>query len=563
MALAQHSLAAPTTGASLNPSQLAVVHSTSPLILAVAGPGSGKTKTLCERIVHLISEGSVARQMVCITFTNAAAAELQHRLDRYFPEGLSMGYVGTLHGFLLRLIEVHAAQLGYATARVSVMDEQQAEEMLERAMAEVNFKGSKKAVLNNLPGVLGGGVPSVSPVMLAAQRYVKTLRRSGLLSFDMILHEGLRLIAEGLKHSYRYLFVDEFQDSSNLDDAIYRKMPFEHKFFCGDPDQAIYGFRGGQIENIMGLVHFEGCETHALELNYRSGDAICTAAQRLISHNTNRTDKETISATGSQSCVRVTPFRSPLAEMALTGTAIAEDIQAGRSVAVLVATNKLVDEWRTYLEGAGLPVVTRKAAQRPADWTFVRNAIALLSDPQNDWLAFWFIKAKHGQSKAEQARLEAQAADKSLNSTSLNIPHDLTLDAYTGLLARMGASAESLAIVEKAMSEMLPTSTGVELLLSLDEERPTEEGQGVTISTIHAAKGREWDVVYLPAFEQEVIPGKAKSMDIEEKRRLAYVAVTRARYAVHISWCQERKPDFGGWKPVEATASQFIQEMGV
>lgn len=299
-----------------------------------------------------------------------------------------------------------------------------------------------------------------------------------------------------------------------------------------------------------------------LELNYRSDRLICEAANRLIAHNENRVKKETISASDSDGTVSVSEALNADGEMMNVLLWLRQ--LAGTS-AILLRTNHLVDEWTKFLSGQGVEIARKQTTTRPEDWPFVKLAIGLLNDPENDWLAYWFIRSKHGQAKADSGKLSATAAGQSLNTAHLNIPHDLSPIAYGPILARLGVSSESLAIVQKAIDGLGVKATGTELTAALaaDENHEEEIGQGVVVTTYHSAKGREWDQVFLVACEEEIIPGTAKSRSTEEERRLFYVGMTRARHRLFISHCQKRKPQFGSWTPVPGTPSRFIKEAGL
>jgi DNA helicase-2/ATP-dependent DNA helicase PcrA len=542
----------------LNPAQSQAVESTHDKILALAGPGSGKTRVLVERIKRLIGQGHSPRGMAAITYTNAAADELTERI------GQGLGYVGTLHGFCLRLIEKDAENFGFPK-RLAVLDEQQADELLAQCAQDLNYRGSKESLRTAIYSLYRQPTRHATD-SLVATRFVNSLRLNGLLTFDTILLEALRSMAFGTRprsvESFSHLFVDEFQDAADIDAEIYRALRIPNQFMVGDPDQSIFAFRGSNVGNITGLSMVDGWQVIRLEQNYRCGQKICEAANKLISQNWNRVDKRTISATDSPGFVTLKECSIPLAEQNYVTTQLMEAASRGQSAAVLLRTNDLVDQWTEFLDSQGVKIARRTAQQRPADWRFVRTAIALFSDPENDWLAGQFISAKHGAEKAHKAAIEAAAAGKSLNAHGLSIPPELPPSAYTSILARCGASQESISIVENAISALPPDSNGADLLLRLaqDENARAEEGRGVTVTTYHSAKGREFDVVFLPAVEQDVIPGKAKSRVIEEERRLFYVGLTRARHHVTITYAKERKPPFGSWKPIPATPSQFISE---
>lgn len=538
----------------INHAQQRAVLSDAPTILCIAGAGSGKTKTLIERIARLATDGRNPRSMVAITFTTQAAAELQHRLN-----GLELGFCGTLHGFMLRLLTQHALELGLPS-KLTVIDEEQAQAVIDDAVRSMNYKGTKGALTAAIAAVTAGTKPKPDLAVLTAGRVVNELRRSGMLTFDMVLSEGLRLLQWLSATPYSYLFVDEFQDSADVDARIYDRLPIANKFYVGDSDQAIFGFRGGNVQNILDLR--SRAETILLEANYRSDQAICEAAQHLISHNTNREPKRTLSISNDRGEIKVVRYGNASAE--LVGTT-EELMNAGGSCAVLLRSNKLVDQFSEYLEGVGVKVCRRQRNDRPSDWAVARAALAMLNNPENDSLVYWFMRRQSGEEKARALKLQACSQGKSLNDLCHDIPSDLPPTVYTKSLRRYDISQESLELIDQAVQQLPEGATGSDLLIALAESDKTshEEGQGVTVTTIHAAKGREWSTVIIGAAEDEVIPGTAKSRSTEEERRLFYVAMTRAKHRLVISYCEQRKPDFGGYQPLPVNPSRFIKEAGL
>lgn len=230
----------------LNDGQQAAIHSDSPLILCLAGPGSGKTRTLVERVKRLILDGVNPREVVCISFTNAAAIELKSRL------GFNVGFCGTLHAFLLTIIQEHWEELGYRSAKLTVIDSEQADEMLDRCASELKYRGPKKDVLAALNEKAVRTRQSLA--QLVALKYVMELMANGLMSFDMILTEGLRLFDQDrFSLPFTHLFVDEVQDLTDIEYELCMKCPVQNRYLTGDPDQSIFGFKGGNVNHIIEL----------------------------------------------------------------------------------------------------------------------------------------------------------------------------------------------------------------------------------------------------------------------------------------------------------------------
>jgi DNA helicase II / ATP-dependent DNA helicase PcrA len=556
------------TSTSLNPAQAAAVDSDSKSILVAAGPGSGKTTVLVERIARLLGQFVRREELVAITYTNAAATEIQRRIDQIpFGGDGELGFCGTLHSFCLRLIQQHFDIIGYPSASIGVLDEEQSDALLQRCAADLNCRASMTAIRKALANLDSTNVKGLEE--LTAVRFVNELRRNGLISYDLILNQGLYLIRKGIALPYTHLLVDEYQDSAVIDARIYEEISIENKFFVGDDSQSIFAFRGGDVTNFLYLARDPRTEVICLEENYRSDTAICEATNRLIEHNSNRVRQVTRPVSTDGGTVDVRRFQNHVGEMMAVIEAI--HISDGTS-AVLVRNRKgqegtgaTVGDWVKALQGAGIEVATRQS-RRPSDWATVKTAIGVLNDPENDWLAYSLIKAMRGQIEADNVKTNAAAEGVTINAYRLGTPPGVELTSYGQWLAKIGISDESREIVERAISKLLPGSSGTDLMamLAADEDYTEEEGSGVVVTTFHGAKGREFDNCFLVAFEQELIPGTAKSMDLEESRRLAYVAMTRAKHALRITYCAERRPLFGGtWKAVPVNPSQFIAEAGL
>jgi DNA helicase-2/ATP-dependent DNA helicase PcrA len=552
----------------MNPAQQAIVQSDAPLICVLASAGSGKTRVLIERIQRLIRLGTDPQKIVALSYTREASAEIAVRL------GITIGFCGTLHSFLLKLIQQNAERLGYASSRLVVLEEPAADELLARCAEDVGCRSSLRQLKSALvaetaPRAIRTGL---ALEQLALKRYFKTLRQHGLISYDGILAEGLRLLksphVNRENFPFTHLFVDELQDASELDFEIYRTcwILFTHCFFVGDDSQAIFSFRGGSSECLLKMTRTTGFEVHALNENYRSDRAICAAAQRLIEHNKDRYPKILLPISTDEGRVSVRQFKSPVLEQAAVIEAIQKE---SGTCAVLVRNRKgnagtgaLVQDWVECLTASGIPVQTNRMKQKSADWALLKAAIAVLIDPTNDWACYNLIRLKDGEA-AHEIKLLAQASGRSINDSTLHLPTDLVPMAYKPILARIGVSLSSLELFDLALEKLGPDEHGTELLALLSEDDEQVIGQGVTVTTLHGAKGREFSAVFLPAFEDEIIPSRKTGPELDEERRLSYVGFTRARHHLWISHVESRKPLFGGWHPQPVNPSRFIKEAGL
>lgn len=548
----------------LNEIQLAAVRSRHAINLVLAGPGSGKTRTIVERIIHLIGRGTKPAEIVAITYTNAAAREIEDRVQKALVGKPELGFIGTLHGFMLKLLNEQTQDRDFPIrAPFTVMDEDATEELLHEVIRRQRFKGS----LAEAASFCAQGPPLPAGHYSAAQRvaseYHGAMQGANMLDFDAILYYGLKLVQVLGNLPYKHLLVDEFQDSADEDAAIYRALKIPNKLYCGDPDQAIFGFRGGRVDNIIHLEDTTGVESFRLEYNYRSGGDICATAQKLIEHNEKRVKKRTISMTGTTGSVELFVFQHHLEEIVgVAGMVNRLWVQGERSIAVLCRTNYLVDQFGEAMRAAGLPIATKQRPTIPEDWKTAKLLLAVLANPECDHAMLRYLKARYGEQFALEAKNTALADYTTVNQAKMHWETPTNLIDVLERIQSEGILPDSRARIFETSSK-LPVEANVNdliLALSREELSQKEEGLGITLTTCHAAKGREWDNVFLPAFEQGIIPNANRDTDLEEERRLAYVAITRARHRLAITHAHQRMGQWDqGAKP--ATPSQFLYEM--
>lgn len=561
------------------PSQLDAINNPARRIVVAAGAGSGKTSVLCERVARMIRDGIMPSTIVCITFTTAGAREFEKRINAILGGQFKLGFCGTLHAFILRLMRHHHALIGFP-ARISMLDEEQAAALVEQVRTDLKIKQLTKRelqeALDHGPGRYVKAEPwqVLSKPELVAAEYFRRLVAGGLLDFDSVLTFGALLIERMRDASgniitlfdFKHMLWDEFQDSGDADMKIaglfYHSM--KSFFVVGDPDQSVYGFRGAKPEHIISLCGDDFFTMIKLEENFRCDREICDIANVLISHNTDRVDKKTISATGGEGVVKIIQAANEQGEVIELATDLSKHDNLNEC-AVLLRSNVLVNQFTLWLQGRGVPVKQRQHQQKPPDWKQAREFLNLLASPENDQLAFWWIQTTKGAVDARLAKQKASAALVSINQATLKIPLDVSLSDVPQIVARAGISAESVALLNIAAESLGDDATLADLSLALNEEDTfkQDEGEGVTVCTYHVAKGREFDCVFLPAFEQGVIPTGSKSVNIDEERRIAYVGFTRARHRLVISYSRMRKPAYGFGVAVGVEPSRFIAEAGL
>jgi superfamily I DNA/RNA helicase len=232
-------------------------------------------------------------------------------------------------------------------------------------------------------------------------------------------------------------------------------------------------------------------------------------------------------------------------------------------IAILARTNSIARQFADHLEASGIPVARRKAQETPADWSHCLLLLTLLANPSNDLVAVRYLVARDGQKKADSIQRLAAIAMKSINDYSLKLSPG---SAVLPTLASEGISRESQERVSAAMLELSAAGdysvNDLLLFLNGQEQESGKCGEGVHCNTIHQSKGQEYKICMLVGFEEGLCPMLRADSDLSEETRLAYVAITRAIDAVHISWCSTRPKAFSR-EIEERQPSRFISFMGL
>lgn len=544
----------------LDSQQIDAVESRSPVTVVVAGPGAGKSRTLVARIHHLIDQGVNPSDFCVLTFTNAGANELRERLG-----GIKLGFLGTLHGWCFRLLQRHGNAIGYREGGINLLSADMDDELLMAAAERLHWKDSKKKLLE----------AKMPLAKLIRNDHRHTMKRNNLVNYDGVLESALGLLESRASDDFRfqlprYLLVDECQDNAEVDWDIYGAIAAESAFFVGDSDQGVFSFRGASP---AAFTRF--CRQHSplfLEWNYRSGPEICTAANMLIDHNTDRILKECVPVRTDACRISVTSYDTCLGERVSLSVNLGTRLSIGgvslSDIAVLCRTNEIATQFRDHLAASGIQVRRPKQQQLPLDWGHALNVLNLWNDPRNDIIAERVLRVLMNDPQGTGGTLKV-AKKRALEAgdwLTVEIDRMGVIPGISAMtledLPKWGVDKESCALIETRLN-LLPQQSLVDLLHDLYNSanwEAKEDGCGVHVGTIHGAKGREWDVVFLPAWEEGVFPQAKKDTDIEEERRLAFVAITRARNEVHISYAKER---VGQWKTVQAEPSRFIAEAGL
>jgi DNA helicase-2/ATP-dependent DNA helicase PcrA len=622
----------------LNAPQREAVLTTEGPVLVLAGAGTGKTAALTARLAHLVATRlAFPSEILSVTFTNKAAREMRERVGRMIgPTVEGMPWLGTFHSIGAKMLRRHAELVGLqSNFTILDTDDQlrllkqiiQAEGIDEkrwtaRALAALIDRWKNKGLT---PGEIDAGESEAyangkGAAMYAA--YQARLRALNACDFgDLLLHmltllKTDREVLEFYQERFRYILVDEYQDTNSSQYLWLRLLAQKRKNICcvGDDDQSIYSWRGAEVANILRFERdFPGAKIIRLEQNYRSTPQILAAASGVIAQNGGRLGKTLWTEADEGEKVRVIGVWDGPEEARRVG----EEIEAlerqgvgADQVAILVRASFQTREFEDRFMQIGLPfrIVGGFRFYERAE---VRDAVAylrLINQPSDD-LAFERIinvpkrglgdkavETIHRVARAEGVPLTLAAA-RLVETDELTGQARKSLGRFVGDLARWRDMAQTLPHAELArqmldesgytaalqaertseaagrlenLQELVRAMEEYETLgaflehvsLVMDNEAQSEEAK-VTIMTIHAAKGLEFDTVFLAGWEDGVFPSQ-RALDegglasLEEERRLAYVAITRARRRCIILHAANRRV-YGQW--TSSIPSRFVGEL--
>lgn len=636
----------------LNPQQMEAVKYYGQALLIGAGAGSGKTRVLTRRIAWLLAHGFWASSILAITFTNKAAAEMRERLAALVgPEAEHM-WISTFHSACVRILRRDGKEIGL-TSGFSIYDTADCERLIKLISGDLNIDtkrytprmllGKISDCKNSLtswqdqlksvncdykPGQRGyqvsaGDVDELVAVVYA--EYQHRLAMANAVDFDDLIMRTVELfqrcpqVSEYYRHKFRYIFVDEYQDTNHAQYQLVSLLTRQNKNLCvvGDDDQSIYRFRGATIENILGFeAEFPNCSVIRLEQNYRSTQTILDAANSVIANNEGRKEKHLWTELGTGDKIVWYQADDEADEAAYVVESIQKSVKNGGTYgenAILYRMNAQSNALERVLIRKDIPYRIY-GGTRFYDRKEIRDMIAYMSIVENpsDIVRFGRIvnEPKRGIGDATVALIEnitsdlhvsplevmqnvddypvlskkAQALKKfaqmwtDLQNASLKMTLEEFLDylldktGYRTAMQALGEEGElrlenieelksSMHTYEESAEEATLSGFLEEISLYTDVDKYEPDQDVVMLMTVHSAKGLEFSNVYLVGMEQGVFPGM-RSMDakddVEEERRLAYVALTRAKKHLTISTTSSRML-FG--MTMRNLPSQFLKEI--
>ena len=621
----------------LNKEQKDAVLSTEGPNLIVAGAGSGKTRVLTTRFIHIINKKKAfTNQILCVTFTNKAAKEMLNRVMKHIKgNSNSIPWLGTFHSISVKFLRRHAEALGYKS-NFSILDTDDQKKLIRNIVKSEDLDAKKfspqlilyhidqwknKGFLPKDVKLEGSGslIKSILKVYEIYQNKTKDLNAfdfGDLILFCVKLFEEHKDIREIYTKNFKYILVDEFQDTNFIQNKWLNLLVNTKQNICcvGDDDQSIYSWRGAEIKNFLTFDKiYKNCKVFKLEQNYRSTKNILETASCLISNNSNRVSKKLWSSSHQGELVKLNCYKTGKEEAQGISDIIENKIKNKYSLNDVSILVRAIYQTREFEErflqlGIGYRVLGGIKFYERAE---VKDAVSYLRivNQKFDDLALERVigspKRGIGESTLnqiysfgksnklcledsimkilEQGNLKPKVKNslkqlmnmiQKWRKDSKNMKHfdllKLVLDesGYSAMLKNKKDlenenRLENLKELLRAMQEYDNLQNFLEhvaLATSIDQEW---EGAKINLMTMHAAKGLEFEVVFLPGWEEGLFPHQ-KSLEengdfaLEEERRLAYVGITRAKKEAYLSFAMKRSYH-GDW--MDALPSRFISEI--
>ena len=605
--------------------------------LIVAGAGSGKTRVLTTRVAHIIKERKAwPNQILCVTFTNKAAREMQIRVSKLlYKQATAIPWLGTFHSICAKILRKHAAAVNL-NSNFTIIDRDDQLRLIKNICKAENIdikklspqfiiaiidKWKNKGLFPNNVVTKKGEIWEKGILKVYKIYQEKILGLNACDFGDLILHcvsifENKQDILNIYSNNFKYILVDEYQDTNFIQSKWLNLLANKHKNICcvGDDDQSIYSWRGAEIKNFLNFDKiFKNTKKIKLEQNYRSTQNILSAASVLIANNQGRLGKKLWTDGEDGELVKLSCYKNGKDEAINISDIIEKKLKKNFSYNNIAILVRAIFQTREFEErflkiGVGYRIVGGTKFYERSE---IKDSVAYLRIifQKKDDLAFERIvntpKRSVGDTTIKQISEYARKYKLCLEDASLKMieMNEIKPKAKIGLLTILNLISKwrkdlfskkhvelmQIILDESGYSEMLKNKKDIEsegrlenikellrgmrefenlesflehvaLATSIDEDW---EGKKINLMTMHAAKGLEFDIVFLPGWEEGLFPHQ-KSLEekgdlaLEEERRLAYVAITRAKKRAYISFSMNRFYQ-GDW--IENLASRFIDEL--
>ena len=640
----------------LNTSQRKAVEQTAGPVMVIAGAGSGKTRVLTYRIVHLLKQGLDPFNILSLTFTNKAAKEMKERIEKIIgPEAKNI-WMGTFHSVFAKILRYESDRIGYPS-NFTIYDSDDSKALLRRIIKEMNldtdiykvnivqsrissFKNNLitvKAYNNNAELKTQDDTAHRPQMALLYEKYVKECFKSGAMDFDDLLLKTNELlfrhpdVLHKYQHRFQYVLVDEYQDTNHSQYLIVKALAALNENICvvGDDAQSIYSFRGANIRNILNFKSdYSDVKIIKLEQNYRSTQNIVNAANSVISNNKDQLDKKVWTSNDLGEKIKVNRTMTDSDEAVIVASNIQETKQreqiTNENFAILYRTNaqsRSMEEalrkrsipYRIY---GGLSFYQRKEVK---DLMAYFRMASNSRDEEALRRIINYPKRGIGNSSIDRMTLAASEQQKTLWGVVENIKFE-----NIGLNTGSTTKVDNFAVLLKSFQEMVREKdafevatyiakqsgilremqvdktpegisrydnlqellNGIKDFVNQENEKPEEDrnsslayyledialltdadkddednGDHISLMTIHQSKGLEFPYVYIVGLEENLFPSQmsmSSRADLEEERRLFYVALTRAEKRATLSFALTR---YRWGNSIDCEPSRFIEEI--
>lgn len=624
----------------LNPEQYRAVTTVNGAILIIAGAGSGKTRVITFRIAHMLDMGIPQSQILALTFTNKAAKEMSDRVKELTQRKLQNLTVSTFHAFGVKVLRADIDKLGYRE-NFSIYDETDRTALIKECGRELKFSPDAldiykiSQLFSNIKTGRKNWQTENDMYRQLYDCYQEGLKLYNAVDFDDLIVLPIKLfrenpdVLERYRDRFKYIMVDEFQDTSHQQYELMHLLADENVAVVGDDDQSIYSWRGADYQNIINFEKDFKVTEIRLEQNYRSTGTILDAANGVISHNTNRKDKKLWSGKGEGKPIEIympeneTEEANFIAE-SIQGIAI-EEKKTYDDFGVLIRANtqsRYIEEAFLqanipYTMSGGTSFFERKEIKDIISYLRVianhdddinllriinvprrgigRAAIQVINEESEKlgstlWTAIQSLVQTEDSAASEnlkedlqdfvnliesnrQKLLSGRGLSKKLREMVEEINYkDYLITEYSKSEKAVRFKLKNIELLLEMMErwEIDPDNTNPSLfnylnritLMSRDNGDDENDKGKVNLMTIHASKGLEFPVVFIAGAEEGLIPHQRSvdenSGNVEEERRLFYVAITRAREKLIISSCQKRRKMQA---IIECEPSRFLDEI--
>lgn len=626
----------------LNESQSEAVQTTDGPVLILAGAGSGKTRVLTYRIAYLLANGLAApREILAMTFTNKAAGEMRERVSALVPDMVAGMWVGTFHSLFARLLRIEGERIGFGH-NFAIYDDSDQKSFLKSVYEELQFNVTEipiKQASHRISFAKNNLTSPKSLMELADNQldqkiaqiykvYQSRLREQNAMDFDDLLvkpielFEAFPLVKQFYQEKFRYILVDEYQDTNHAQYMALKMLAQKHKNICvvGDDDQSIYRWRGADLRNILDFEHdYPKCKKYRLEQNYRSTKNILAAAHSVVKNNVKRHRKELWTNKDDGELVSQLAINDEQEEAQHIVDRIENDLKASNKgfydYAILYRTNAQSRSLEEALRSEGIPYIIvggvkfyeRKEVKdvlaylrvisNPADAVGLKRIInypvrgigettirKIEKFARASKLSFFDALGKIQQVQ----NIASRTAEKVYSFYSLITKYQRLLAEFSpaelasmmveeiGILKlfKEDATIESISRADNirellhAIAEFVNKNADVSLddflqhvSLVSDIDNWDDRSNAVTLMTLHSAKGLEFSVVFIAGLEEGLFP-LSRSIDdpqaLEEERRLFYVGATRAKDKLYLTWAKNRRR-FG--ERAGGMQSRFLKEL--